>query len=153
MENRSSHCGSRLRTWHSFREDAVWSPGSLSGLRIQCCYKLQRRSQTQLGSFVYCCGCGAGLQLQLIQPLAQELPYATSEALKRKKKKKELLQRNIKKPKKNFLWGGSCTHSIHKFPGWGWIRATAASLCHSHRKVGSEPRRQPTPQLKAMPDP
>ena len=31
--------------------------------------------------------------------------------------------------------------------------AAAASLCHSHSKVGSEPHLQPTPQLAAMPDP
>ena len=33
----------------------------------------------------------------------------------------------------------------------GWIRATAASLHHSH--AGSEPSLQPTPQLMATPDP
>ena len=37
-----------------------------------------------------CCGCGAGWQLQLIQPLAWELPYAAGAALKRQKKKKRL---------------------------------------------------------------
>ena len=31
--------------------------------------------------------------------------------------------------------------------------AAAASLCHSHSNVGSEPRLQPTPQLTAVPDP
>ena len=35
----------------------------------------------------------------------------------------------------------------------GPIGATAAGLCHSHSNVGSEPRLQPTPQLKAMLDP
>ena len=43
---------------------------SLSGLRIQ-----------------HCCGCGIGGQLQLIQPLAWELPYAAPLTLKRQKQK------------------------------------------------------------------
>ena len=33
------------------------------------------------------------------------------------------------------------------------IRAIAAGLCHSHSDVGAEQRLQPTPQLKATPDP
>ena len=35
----------------------------------------------------------------------------------------------------------------------GLIRATAASLHHSHSDAGSEPCLQPTPQLMAAPDP
>ena len=35
----------------------------------------------------------------------------------------------------------------------GPIRAVAASLCHSHSNMGSEPHLQPTPQLTATPDP
>jgi len=35
----------------------------------------------------------------------------------------------------------------------GQIRATVASLRHSHSNAGSEPRLQTTPQLMAMPDP
>ena len=35
----------------------------------------------------------------------------------------------------------------------GLIRATAASLCHSHSNAGSELHLQPTPQLTAMLDP
>ena len=35
----------------------------------------------------------------------------------------------------------------------GPVRAVAAGLCQSLSNVGSEPRMQPTPQLKAMPDP
>ena len=35
----------------------------------------------------------------------------------------------------------------------GGIGATAASLCHSHSNVGSEPCLQPRPQLTAMLDP
>ena len=36
---------------------------------------------------------------------------------------------------------------------WGPIRATAASLHHSHSNSGSDPSLRPTPQLKATPDP
>ena len=35
----------------------------------------------------------------------------------------------------------------------GLIGAVAASLRQSHSNTGSEPRLQPTPQLRAMPDP
>ena len=34
-----------------------------------------------------CCGCGWGAAAAPIQPLARELPYATGEVIKRKKKK------------------------------------------------------------------
>ena len=34
----------------------------------------------------------------------------------------------------------------------GQIRATVASLCHSHSNIGSGPRLRPTPQLIATPD-
>ena len=35
----------------------------------------------------------------------------------------------------------------------GRIGAVAAGLCHSHSNAGSEPCLQPTPQLRATPDP
>ena len=35
----------------------------------------------------------------------------------------------------------------------GQIRATAASLHHSHSNARSKPRLQPTPQLMVIPDP
>ena len=35
----------------------------------------------------------------------------------------------------------------------GRIRAIAAGICQGHSNVGSEPRLQPTPQLRALPDP
>ena len=35
----------------------------------------------------------------------------------------------------------------------GWIEATAADLCHSHRNMGSELHLQTLPQLTVMPDP
>ena len=62
--------------------DAGSIPG-LTVLRIQHCRELQCSSQVQVQC---CCGCGVGWQLQLIQFLAQELPYATGVALKRKKR-------------------------------------------------------------------
>ena len=39
------------------------------------------------------------------------------------------------------------------FQARGLIGSTAAGLHHSHSNVGSEPSLQPTPQLKAMPEP
>ena len=39
------------------------------------------------------------------------------------------------------------------FLSLGQIGAVAASLCHSHSNVGSEPQLQPTPQLTVTPDP
>ena len=35
----------------------------------------------------------------------------------------------------------------------GWIRAVAASLCHSHSNERSEPHVRTTPEFMAMPDP
>ena len=39
------------------------------------------------------------------------------------------------------------------FQARGLMGATAAGLCQRHSNTGSEPRLQPTPQLKATPDP
>ena len=39
------------------------------------------------------------------------------------------------------------------FQARGWIRATAAGLCHSHSNPGSDLWLWPTPQLMATPDP
>ena len=39
------------------------------------------------------------------------------------------------------------------FQARGPIGATAASLYHGHNNAGYEPHLQPTPQLKATPDP
>ena len=58
----------------------------LSGLRIWRCYRLWCRShEVQILS---CWGSGIGWQLQLWFSPAQELPYATGGALKKKKRKK-----------------------------------------------------------------
>ena len=62
----------------------VWSLASVSGLKIWHCWKLPCRSQMWLGSGV------AWLWLRLAAaapfgPLAQELPFATGVAIKRKK--------------------------------------------------------------------
>ena len=45
------------------------------------------------------------------------------------------------------------THGICKFQARAPIRATAASLRHSHSNLGSETRLWPTPQFMAMPNP
>ena len=56
----------------------VQSPNSLSGLRISCCLELWCRSQTPLRSYI---------AVAVVPPLAWELPYATSAALKSPKKR------------------------------------------------------------------
>ena len=43
-------------------EDAGLIPGLTSGLRIQCCHKLQGR-WTDAAWIWHCCGCGVGQQL------------------------------------------------------------------------------------------
>ena len=60
----------------------VRSLASLSGFRIRHCHELWCWSQTRLGSPI-AEAVGVGRQLQLIQPLAWEPPYAVSAALKR----------------------------------------------------------------------
>ena len=69
-----------MRTW-------VRSLAFLSGLRIHRYLELWCRSQTQLGSGVAWLWCRLAATT-LIQPLAQEPPYAMGVALKRPKKKK-----------------------------------------------------------------
>ena len=45
---------------------------------------------TDMAAILHYCGCGVGLELQLLfNPLAWELPYDTGVALKLKKKKKK----------------------------------------------------------------
>ena len=53
-------------------EDWVQSPAGCSGLRISCCHS-----------------CGVAAAVAQIQSLAQELPYASGAAIKKKKKKLE----------------------------------------------------------------
>ena len=62
----------------------IWSLASFSGLRMQCCCKLQHsRCSSDLALLWLWCRPAAAA---LIQPLAQELPYATGAALVKKKK-------------------------------------------------------------------
>ena len=52
----------RLRTWLVFMRTQVWSPASLSRLRIQHCWKQWHRSQVWLGFGVaWICVCGVDL--------------------------------------------------------------------------------------------
>ena len=44
------------------------------------------------------------------------------------------------------------TCGIWKFPGWGWIRAAAANIHHSHSNTGFKLHLQFMRQLVAMPD-
>ena len=62
----------------------VRSLALLSGLRIWCCIKVQNKSQWCLGSRVAVAVVYAS-SAALIWPPTWELPYATSEAVKRKK--------------------------------------------------------------------
>ena len=55
--------------------------------------------------------------------------------------------------KEGFFLGGVVLHLQHIEVPRGLIRATTASLRHSHSNTGSEPRLQPTPWLMAALDP
>ena len=79
---------SRLRTQHVSVTMQVRSLVSLSGLRIQLCHKLWHRSQMRLGYSAAVAVAQASAAAP-IQPLTNELPYATAVALKRKRKRKE----------------------------------------------------------------
>ena len=48
---------------------------------------------------------------------------------------------------------GGCGMAHEGSQARGHIGATAASLCHSHSNMGSEPHLRTTPQFMAMPDP
>ena len=53
-----------------------------------------------------------------------------------------------------FFWTFRATPVVYgSSQARGPIGSIAAGLCHSHSNVGSQPHLQPTPQLKAMPDP
>ena len=69
----------------------VRSLALLSGLRIWCCHKLQRRLQKQLGSCVAAAVAYVAAAAPT-QPLAWELPYAADVAIKEKKKKKSSIE-------------------------------------------------------------
>ena len=73
---------SRLRIQLVSKRMWVQPLALLSGLRIRCCHKLWHRLQQQLGSGIAMVWAGA---VALIQPLAQELPYAEGVALEIKK--------------------------------------------------------------------
>ena len=53
----------------------------------------------------------------------------------------------------SFFFFKNCTHGIWRFLGWGWIRAAADSLHHSHSNADLGRICDPTPQLMATPDP
>ena len=83
---RTSHCGSAATTWLISMRTRVQSLASLSRLRIQCCCELWYRSKTWLRSSLLWLWCKL-TAIAPIQPLAWELPHASSAALKRKKEK------------------------------------------------------------------
>ena len=86
-----------------------------------------------------------------IQPLAGERPYAAGAAVKRKRKKEKKISHStffflV------FLRAAPAAHGSSQ--ARGLIRAIIApGLCHSHSYARSEQHVQPTPQLKATPDP
>ena len=83
----SFSCGLAVRNLTSIHRTQVLSLASLSALRIRHCHELCCRSQTWLGSFLlYLWGRPAAAAP--VRPLAWELSYAMSVALKRPKKKK-----------------------------------------------------------------
>ena len=90
----------------------------------------------------------------LIRPLAWGLPYAASVAIKEKKINYYILNHIYIY---NFFYLFFLLMATPMAYGYsqarGRIRATAASLHHSHSNKGSEPQLQPTPQVMATPDP
>ena len=76
----------------------VRSLASLSGLRIQHCWKLWRRLQMHLGSSVAVAVVLAGSYSSDSTP-SLELPYAAGAALESKKKKKTKKNKKKQKPK------------------------------------------------------
>ena len=75
---------------------------SLSGWRIQCCCELGCRSQTRLGSWLWC----RLAAVAPIRPLAWELPCSAGVALKRQKKKKSLTLNSSQGPNQPQRVGG-----------------------------------------------
>ena len=77
--------------WLASMRSQVRSLASLSGLRIQCCYELRCKSQTQLGFDAAVAVAVTGQRLQLrFDPW--ELPHAAGAALKRQRNKKNWLR-------------------------------------------------------------
>ena len=78
----------------------VQSLALLIGLRIQHCYELRCRSQTQLGSLLaVAVAVAVGWQLQLqFNPHDWELPYGTGSALKSKKQTKQTKKLSVEFP-------------------------------------------------------
>ena len=76
---------------HCLSEDVDSIPGLAQWVKIQWCRKLWCRSQMQLRSIVVWLWCRPAAAAP-IWPLAQELPYTTGTALKKKKERKKEMQ-------------------------------------------------------------
>ena len=87
-KGRSSHHGSAVRNLVSMRTWVQYLV-LLSGLRIQRCCELWRRSQMQLGTGVAVAVAYRLTAAALICPLTWKLPYAMSVALQRQKRKRK----------------------------------------------------------------
>ena len=89
MKWRSSCCSSEVKNPTNISEDAGSIPVLTQG--VKDLVSLWASVQVTDTAWIWCGhGCGVGQQLQLIRPLAWELPCASPVALKGPKKKKKL---------------------------------------------------------------
>ena len=92
--------------------------------------------------------------IALIRPLAWQPLYAVGAALERQKKKKFFLKKQTKILKQVFFFFfRTSPAAFGNSQARGLIRATAASLYHSHSNMGSKLHLRPTTQFTATPDP
>ena len=96
------------------------------------------------------------LAIAPIWPLAWEPQYAEGSVLEREKKNKSKCKNHLFFLSSSFFFFFFLLRAVPMACGSSqvrsWIRAAAASHCHNHNDVGSEPSLPPTPQLRAMPD-
>ena len=94
--------------WLAPMRTKVWSLASLTGLKIQLCYELWCRSQTQIRSQLLWLWCRPAATAP-IWPLAWEFPYAAGVALKSKERKKKRERERKKGRKSKRQWNYNTT--------------------------------------------